>query len=897
MKRYRWKTATGCLATLVLGSNAVSAQSPSDAPQAPNGLGAPVIPIPVELPKAPGGEIKLVKQPPVEDAPVTQQPVAQAQPAPVSAPTQATPSAGGSSSTVNVSGSDPTGAPVAGGGQPTQALNASDLGGLLGKSDQATGVEIQRRNAISSDPRVRGLRNGQYLALGDGVPYFPGRLDLDTPVSKFYPAMVRDVQVVRGPFTTLLGPGFGFINIGTVNAPRSKNGGTEYHGISSLGYQTNGEQYNALQVVTAAGPNWGFRGSYNILQGNDYADGGGNNIPASYLSNNFNVALGYDLTEDVTIDFKGLRTFQSNLEFPGLFFDVDASDTEAYNARITARNFGPFDVFTSDLWYNVSTTSGSTRGGAKKQFVNQLLRFAFEEPFLGRDASGRPIIARDSSGRIIPAGSPGSSLRGFGFNDTDPTGMGSTTRFAERSIGYRFTGQWGNNTDELTLFMGTDLNVFGQHLTENIRFTQLGGPPIQTMPMPAPGQPTVITQTQQIPKSNSFNPGLFLEGMMPLNDKLKLKGGGRIDYVRTSSNDRVITGNVDLFGDPQNPGIIADRDRFILDPSVYSVDPSPFNVNPFTRELDRSFTLYAGFATAEYKITEATTLFAGYGYAERAPNLTELYAAGPFLGVLQTGTSRVIGDPNLSKERMHQIDIGLRYDTDYLKFGISGFYALINDYITYDANRVSQLGLSQVVFSNTDLATLAGTELFLQANVTKWFSPFATISYVQGIDQTHVDNRRGTVFNRIDANGTPFTSRLDSSRRRDPATGAVATDTEPLPNIPPMETRLGFRIHGTDPVPKWQIEVISRIVSGQNAIARSLGEVATPGFTTIDLRGYYQLNENLLLTGGVENLGDRLYREHLDPIAANELQRQTGVGVPLLFRPGTNFFFNVQYKY
>lgn len=882
MRRIRWKSATGCFATLLIGANASTAQSPNTLPQAPvNGLGAPVVPIPVELPVAPNGEIKLVQQVPedVQTAPQTT-----AAPAPVAppAPVQQGASAGASSSTVQVSGSDPGAPTAAGGGQSTQALNASDLGGLLSKSDQTTGIEVQRRNAISSDPRLRGLRNGQYLALGDGVPYFPGRLDLDTPVSKFYPAMVRDVQVVRGPYTTLLGPGFGFINIGTVNAPRSKGNCIEYHGISALGYQTNGEQYNALQVVSAAGPNWGFRGSYNILQGNDYADGGGNKIPASYLSNNFNVALGYDLTDDITLDFKGLRTFQSNLEFPGLYFDVDASDTEAYNTRITARNFGPFDVFTTDLWYNASTTSGSTRGASKKAFVNQLLRFAFEEPFLSRDASGRPII---------------SNLRGYQFEDD------STTRFAERSLGYRFAGQWGNNTDELTLFMGTDLNIYGQGLTENIRFFQTGGPTIQTMNPPGSNlPPNLITQTQQIPQSNSINPGLFVEAMMPINDHLKLKSGARIDYVRTSSNNRVITGNVDLFGEPQNPGLGFDSDRFQLDPSVYSVDPSPLSrrvgdVNPYTRELDRTFTLYSGFLNAEYKLTDATTLFLGYGYAERAPTLTELYSAGPFIGVLQTGTSRLIGDPNLSKERLNQIDVGLRYDTDYLKFGISGFYALINDYITYDANRISRLGLSQVVFTNTDLATLAGTELYLQANVTKWLSPFATLSYVQGIDQTHVDNRRSTVFTRVDSNGTEFTSRLDSSRRKDPATGNFATDTEPLPQIPPMETRLGFRIHGTQDIPKWQIEIATRIVSGQNAVATSLGEVRTPGFTTIDLRGYYQVNTNLLLTAGVENLGDRLYREHLDPIAANLLQDATGTSVPLLFRPGTNFFFNVQYKY
>lgn len=268
--------------------------------------------------------------------------------------------------------------------------------------------------------------------------------------------------------------------------------------------------------------------------------------------------------------------------------------------------------------------------------------------------------------------------------------------------------------------------------------------------------------------------------------------------------------------------------------------------------------------------------------------------------MLQTGTSRLIGDPNLSKERLNQFDVGLRYETDYLKFGISGFYSLINDYITYDANRVSSLGLSQVIFSNTDLATLAGTELYLQANVTKWFSPFATISYVQGIDQTHVDNRRGTQFTRVDSNGTQFSSRLDSSRRRDPATGNFATDTEPLPQIPPMETRLGFRIHGSQDVPKWQIELSTRIVNGQNAVAASLGERVSAGFTTVDIRGFYQVNKNFLITAGVENLGDRLYREHLDPIAANLLRSGAGGlanDVPVLFRPGTNFFLNTQLSY
>ncbi|QEL20042.1 TonB-dependent receptor [Limnoglobus roseus] len=739
---------------------------------------------------------------------------------------------------------------AAGGQQPAQALNAPDLSGLLSKSDQASGVEVSRRNAIVSDPRLRGLRNGQYYALGDGVPYFPGRLDLDTPVSKFYPAQIRDVQVIRGPYTTLLGPAFGYININTLNTPRAQAGstGTEYHGSTALGYQVNGSQYNGLQVVSAAGSDWGFRGSYNVLQGSDYHAGNGIVVPSSYQANNFSAGLGFDLRDDLSIEIKAIRSFQNNLEFPGLYFDVDTADTEAYSTRILARNFGPFDQATADLWYNTTASSGNTKSGSKQAFVNRLLNNAFNQPF------------------ITPAG----TIPGGGYQLYDQ----STTRFGERSIGYRLAGQWGNLKDELTVTLGTDLNVFGQGLTENIQILQ-GPQPAGLPPIPTSDGSRTLVQTQSIPNSESVNPGLFLESFLPIGESIKLKSGARIDGVRTTSDPRLITGNIDLFGQAQGvPG----SNRLTVDPSIYSTDPAAAQ-----RGLSREFLLLAAFATMDYKVSDTTTLFLGYGYSERAPTLTELYSSGPFIGVLQQGTSRLIGDPNLSKERLNQFDVGLRYDTEYLKAGVSGFYALINDYITYDANQTSG-GLTQVVFSNTDLATLAGTEMYLQANVTRWLSPFATLSYVQGIDQTHVDNRRNTP--------SPNGSLVTSSRRKDPVTGAFATETEPLPQMPPMETRLGIRIHGTQDIPKWQIEFAARIVNGQNAVATSLGEFTTPGFTTFDIRGFWQVRKNFLVTAGVENIGNKLYREHLDPIAANIL-----TGAPALYRPGTNFFLNTQLTY
>jgi hypothetical protein len=51
------------------------------------------------------------------------------------------------------------------------------------------------------------------------------------------------------------------------------------------------------------------------------------------------------------------------------------------------------------------------------------------------------------------------------------------------------------------------------------------------------------------------------------------------------------------------------------------------------------------------------------------------------------------------------------------------------------------------------------------------------------------------------------------------------------------------------------------------------------------------------MTAGVENLGDLLYREHLDPIASTILRAETGVPVAPLYRPGVNFFFTSQVTY
>ena len=73
----------------------------------------------------------------------------------------------------------------------------------------------------------------------------------------------------------------------------------------------------------------------------------------------------------------------------------------------------------------------------------------------------------------------------------------------------------------------------------------------------------------------------------------------------------------------------------------------------------------------------------------------------------------------------------------------------------------------------------------------------------------------------------------------------------------------------------WGIEFAARMVSGQDRVALlrlgstdvlSLGDLeeSTPGFAVFNLRAYYNVNKKVSLRGGIENLFNRRYQEHLN---------------------------------
>ena len=677
---------------------------------------------------------------------------------------------------------------------------STDAGNLLGKSPSAIGIEVQRRAPIVTDPRIRGSRIGRLA--GNGSYWVPARLDLDTMLSKIDSRIIDDIIVVKGPYRAMYGPGFSFVDVQLLQSPRY-DCGFETHGRTSVDYKTNGEQVSGRQEIWGGDDLWGFRVGYGHRTGNDYRTGTGAEIPSSYNSRDWDVALGRELTEDSRLEFNYLRLDQTNVEFPGQAFDIDFLVTDGYEVEYTWEDQVYFDRLTVDAWYNRTRFEGSAqRPGKRSQF-----------PFYD-------------------------DIQFVGFTDVDSL-----------STGFRSDLTWGDDDDE-QLKVGTDLRYIKQELNEI-----------------SSGRTSPLTSwtnaNSPIPDSYSANPGLFIEYINPATERTTITAGARADSVLANVTD--------------DPMKLAALGLEVPQHSLEQILGSD--------QFDQSFTLWSGYVTAEHALNECWTFDAGFGYAERPPTLTSLYAAQTFMFLIQNGLNTVTGDPTLSPERVWQMDIGLDYNSDRFRAGAHGFHAWLRDYITWEATRTfttTHLEQVSLQFVNTDLATLAGGELYAEHDANDWLTSFATLQYVEGRDHT----RNGTFATQRATGGMSAMKVIGLPRGFFSGLGGAAQ--EPLPGIAPLESRLGIRIHEPRENPLWSVEIAARVVDNQDRVATSLGETPTPGFTVWDVRGFWQPLDDLLLVAGVENFTDLNYQEHLD------FRSENGIRV---FEPGVNFYFGGELTY
>ena len=425
------------------------------------------------------------------------------------------------------------------------------------------------------------------------------------------------------------------------------------------------------------------------------------------------------------------------------------------------------------------------------------------------------------------------------------------TNIDSKSTGARVAATWEHSSNSQTT-AGADVRIVRQELDE-ITSGQIGFVVFSDANSP-------------IPRSLSANPGLFVEHTQEPIDGLDLTAGLRVDAVKTEVLD---------------PADVLD--------AVGTAGLPLANILG-TGEFDQSFGLWSAFTTAEYELDQNWTLRAGAGYGMRPPSLTEMYVAEAFMFLLQSGLNTVTGDPRLDAERRWQIDLGTEYSDGRLSARANVFHAWIHDRITFENvsvrrgppfNQVEQTNLKYI---NTDRATLLGFEADAEFDASEDVSLFGSMSYVQGTDHT-----RNGDFATVPADGLAVTESIRvPGVARGAFSGINGPSREPLPGIPPLESRLGIRLNGAINDGPVSVELSSRIVNDQDRIARSLLESETPGFTTWDIRTFWQATNQLTIVAGVENLTDKDYREHFD------FRSLTGRSIR---QPGRNFYFGSQLVY
>ncbi|OZY39189.1 TonB-dependent copper receptor [Pseudomonas lundensis] len=268
----------------------------------------------------------------------------------------------------------------------------------------------------------------------------------------------------------------------------------------------------------------------------------------------------------------------------------------------------------------------------------------------------------------------------------------------------------------------------------------------------------------------------------------------------------------------------AERDRVITGARLDRASAKDFRArigsgmmskpNP-TLDKTRADTLPSGFVRYEHDLADSpTTVYAGLGHAQRFPDYWELFSpsSGP--------TGSVNAFDAIKSEKTTQLDMGLQYKTERLEAWASVYAGEIRDYILFDYAK----GSSQAQNVN---ARVMGGELGAAYQLTARWKADATLAY---------------------------------------AWGKNTTDGKALPQMPPLDTRLGLTYSEDD----WSAGALWRVVARQDRIDRNAGNVVgkdydkSAGFGVFSLNGAYRISKNLKVSAGVDNLLDKNYSEHLN---------------------------------
>ena len=247
-------------------------------------------------------------------------------------------------------------------------------------------------------------------------------------------------------------------------------------------------------------------------------------------------------------------------------------------------------------------------------------------------------------------------------------------------------------------------------------------------------------------------------------------------------------------------------------------------IDNLATDTERKETLPSGFIRIESELAEHVKTYAGLGYVERVPDYWELFSTKYHQSA---GTTFA----DLENEKTAQFDAGYQYEQGAFKSWASVYAGLIQDYILVAYTPTGSMGRLEAKSRNID-ATIAGAE--------------AGVAY-QLTDQIQADISAMYAW------------------------GENTTDHTALPQIAPLEGRFNLRYVQE----KYNLGLLWRVVAAQDRTSYREGNIIgydledSKGFGTLSLNGTYNIQKDLDLSVGIDNVLNKNYAEHLNKLGSS----------------------------
>ena len=247
-------------------------------------------------------------------------------------------------------------------------------------------------------------------------------------------------------------------------------------------------------------------------------------------------------------------------------------------------------------------------------------------------------------------------------------------------------------------------------------------------------------------------------------------------------------------------------------------------IDNLATDTERKETLPSGFVRIESELAEHVKTYAGLGYVERVPDYWELFSTKYHQSA---GTTFA----DLENEKTAQFDAGYQYEQGAFKSWASVYAGLIQDYILVAYTPTGSMGRLEAKSRNVD-ATIAGAEAGAAYQLTDQIQADISAMY---------------------------------------AWGENITDHTALPQIAPLEGRFNLRYVQE----KYNLGLLWRVVAAQDRTSYREGNIIgydledSKGFGTLSLNGTYNIQKDLDLSVGIDNVLNKNYAEHLNKLGSS----------------------------